>query len=142
MSNALVFSPEAEEQLAELYRYIAAAASPDVAARYTEAIVTYCEGLRTFPLRGTIEDVLEPFLIQQGYLLRTPRGRTATRLAYAHFDRPMAADAPAAAQGDLPLGGGDDESVSPPSEPLMGNDGEKPRTLVLWPGHKHAKRLH
>jgi Arc/MetJ-type ribon-helix-helix transcriptional regulator len=43
-----VFSPEAEEQLAELYRYIAAAASPDVAARYTEAIVTYCESLRTF----------------------------------------------------------------------------------------------
>lgn len=41
MSYAVVFSPEAEEQLAELYRYIAAAASPDVAARYTEAIVTY-----------------------------------------------------------------------------------------------------
>lgn len=48
MSNALVFSPEAEEQLAELYRYIAAAASPDLAARYTEAIVTYREGLRAF----------------------------------------------------------------------------------------------
>ena len=64
--------------------------------------------------RGTIEDVLEPFLIQQGYLLRTPRGRTATHLAYAHFGLPMAADAPAAApgegaaQGDLPLGGGDE----------------------------------
>lgn len=35
--------------------------------------------------RGTIEDVLEPFLIQQGYLMRTPRGRMATRTAYAHF---------------------------------------------------------
>jgi Holliday junction DNA helicase RuvB len=35
--------------------------------------------------RGTIEDVLEPFLIQQGYLMRTPRGRTATRTAYEHF---------------------------------------------------------
>jgi Holliday junction DNA helicase RuvB len=35
--------------------------------------------------RGTIEDVLEPFLIQQGYILRTPRGRTATRNAYLHF---------------------------------------------------------
>jgi Holliday junction DNA helicase RuvB len=33
----------------------------------------------------TIEDVLEPFLIQQGYLQRTPRGRIATPLAYAHF---------------------------------------------------------
>lgn len=37
--------------------------------------------------RGTIEDVLEPFLIQQGYLMRTPRGRVATRMAYEHFDR-------------------------------------------------------
>lgn len=35
--------------------------------------------------RGTIEDVLEPFLIQQGYLMRTPRGRMVTRLAYQHF---------------------------------------------------------
>jgi Holliday junction DNA helicase RuvB len=33
----------------------------------------------------TIEDVLEPFLIQQGYLQRTPRGRIATPLAYKHF---------------------------------------------------------
>jgi len=38
--------------------------------------------------RGTIEDVIEPFLIQQGFLHRTPRGRMATRTAYAHFDRP------------------------------------------------------
>ena len=35
--------------------------------------------------RDTIEDVLEPFLIQQGYLQRTPRGRVATALAYRHF---------------------------------------------------------
>ena len=35
--------------------------------------------------RGTIEDVYEPFLIQLGFLARTPRGRIATRLAYAHF---------------------------------------------------------
>ena len=35
--------------------------------------------------RDTIEDVLEPYLIQQGYLMRTPRGRVATRAAYAHF---------------------------------------------------------
>ncbi|MCX5736512.1 MAG: Holliday junction branch migration DNA helicase RuvB [candidate division NC10 bacterium] len=35
--------------------------------------------------RGTIEDVYEPFLIQLGFLARTPRGRVATRLAYAHF---------------------------------------------------------
>ncbi|MDD3609261.1 MAG: Holliday junction branch migration DNA helicase RuvB [Halothiobacillaceae bacterium] len=35
--------------------------------------------------RDTIEDVLEPFLIQQGFIMRTPRGRIATRTAYAHF---------------------------------------------------------
>ena len=35
--------------------------------------------------RGTIEDVLEPYLIQQGYIMRTPRGRVVTRHAYLHF---------------------------------------------------------
>lgn len=35
--------------------------------------------------RDTIEDVLEPYLIQQGFMMRTPRGRMATRSAYAHF---------------------------------------------------------
>lgn len=34
--------------------------------------------------RGTIEDVLEPYLIQQGFIMRTPRGRVATRHAYRH----------------------------------------------------------
>jgi len=38
--------------------------------------------------RGTIEDVLEPFLIQQGFIMRTPRGRVATRAAYLHFGLP------------------------------------------------------
>jgi len=35
--------------------------------------------------RGTIEDVLEPYLIQQGFMVRTPRGRMVTRNAYLHF---------------------------------------------------------
>lgn len=35
--------------------------------------------------RGTIEDVIEPYLMQQGYILRTPRGRMATTKAYLHF---------------------------------------------------------
>jgi Holliday junction DNA helicase RuvB len=37
--------------------------------------------------RDTIEDVLEPYLIQQGYLQRTPRGRMATASTYRHFGR-------------------------------------------------------
>jgi len=36
--------------------------------------------------RGTIEDVLEPYLIQQGFMMRTARGRVATKNAYLHFD--------------------------------------------------------
>jgi len=36
--------------------------------------------------RGTIEDVLEPFLIQQGFIMRTPRGRVATRHAFEYFN--------------------------------------------------------
>jgi len=35
--------------------------------------------------RGTLEDVIEPYLIQQGFIMRTARGRTATRQAYLHF---------------------------------------------------------
>ena len=47
--------------------------------------------------RGTLEDVVEPFLIQQGFLMRTARGRIATRSAYRHFGRkPPQADAAAA----------------------------------------------
>ena len=37
--------------------------------------------------KDTIEEVIEPFLLQQGYINRTPRGRTATDLAYQHFHR-------------------------------------------------------
>ncbi|HBD23469.1 MAG TPA: Holliday junction branch migration DNA helicase RuvB [Oceanospirillaceae bacterium] len=36
--------------------------------------------------RETIEDVIEPYLIQQGFIMRTPRGRVVTDKAYAHFD--------------------------------------------------------
>ncbi|MCL1926406.1 MAG: type II toxin-antitoxin system RelE/ParE family toxin [Syntrophorhabdaceae bacterium] len=70
MSYQVVFSPEAEEQLVELYRYIATAASPDIAARYTESIVAYCESLRAFPLRGTTRDDVRPGLRVTNYKKR------------------------------------------------------------------------
>ena len=35
--------------------------------------------------KDTIEDVIEPYLIQQGYLMRTPRGRVASTMTYEHF---------------------------------------------------------
>ena len=51
--------------------------------------------------RGTIEDVVEPYLIQQGFMMRTARGRVATRNAYLHFGLP-APQGPAT--GELPFG--------------------------------------
>ena len=49
--------------------------------------------------RGTLEDVIEPFLIQQGFLMRTSRGRMATRNAYLHFGLRV----PERVQTSLPL---------------------------------------
>jgi plasmid stabilization system protein ParE len=71
MPYPVVFTPEAEEQLAALYRNIAVAASPKIAERYTSAIITYCEGLRTFPHRGTRRDDIRPGLRITNYKGRT-----------------------------------------------------------------------
>ncbi|HHM04160.1 MAG TPA: Holliday junction branch migration DNA helicase RuvB [Gammaproteobacteria bacterium] len=51
--------------------------------------------------RGTIEDVLEPFLIQQGFMMRTARGRVVTRHAYLHFGLP--AEPQSGGEAGLPL---------------------------------------
>ena len=48
-----------------------------------ELLANYAE--RYLDERDTIEDVIEPYLIQQGFLMRTPRGRTVTRTAWKHF---------------------------------------------------------
>ena len=58
MSHRVVFTPEVLDQLAALYQYIAVAASPAIAMRYTDAIVSYCESLSIFPHRGTVRDDL------------------------------------------------------------------------------------
>lgn len=55
--------------------------------------------------RGTLEDVLEPYLIQQGFIIRTPRGRMVTRNAYAHFGLSMPkSDVPQSLPLDLDAG--------------------------------------
>ena len=51
--------------------------------------------------RHTIEDVLEPYLIQQGYMMRTPRGRVVTRHAYLHFGLNIPKRAGEQVAGDL-----------------------------------------
>jgi plasmid stabilization system protein ParE len=67
----IIFSPEAEKQLALLYQYLAAEASPKIAEKYTDAIVTYCEGLTTFPHRGNCRDEIRPGLRITNYKRRT-----------------------------------------------------------------------
>lgn len=62
MQHTVIFTPEALEQVSSLYRYIAIAASPGIAERYTGAIVTFCEGLRDIPLVGILRDDLRPGL--------------------------------------------------------------------------------
>ena len=79
MTFAIVFAPEAEEQLAEIYAYVAARASPDIASNYAAAIVASCEGLQLFPHRGTARNDL-----RSGLRLTHFKGRTV--IAYAVDD--------------------------------------------------------
>ena len=76
MKFRVVFSPEVEEQLADLYRQIALVASPVIAERYVNAIITYCETLETYPLRGTQRDDL-----RQGLRITNYKGRTLIAFA-------------------------------------------------------------
>lgn len=70
MRYRVIFTPEAQEQLVALYRYIAAAASPEIAERYTGSIVAYCEGLQDAPHRGSRRDDVRPGLRITNYRKR------------------------------------------------------------------------
>lgn len=70
MTYAVWFAPEAADQLEALYRYLASAASPAVAAGYVDAIVAHCEGLAVFPHRGTMRDDIRPGLRTSSYQKR------------------------------------------------------------------------
>jgi len=70
MKYTVIFTPEAEEQIAELYRYIAGNSSSEIAARYTEDLVQYCETFETFPQRGSKRDDILPGLRTVGYRRR------------------------------------------------------------------------
>ena len=65
--------------------------------------------------RSTIEDVIEPYLLQQGYLMRTARGRLATRSAYLHFGLapPSATGGTDDPPGNLPLELGNPDAEGP-----------------------------
>lgn len=62
MAYRVIFAPEAETQLVALYHYIASEAAPEIADRYTDATIAYCERLADFPHRGTPRDDLRPGL--------------------------------------------------------------------------------
>jgi toxin ParE1/3/4 len=76
MSYTVVFAPEADDQLEELYVYIAAQATPATAERYTSAIVATCESLGTFPHRGVAREDIRP-----GLRITNHKGRTVIAFA-------------------------------------------------------------
>lgn len=67
MSYAVIFAPEALNQLEALEAFIANTRAPAVAARYTDAIVSFCESLAIFPQRGLRRDDLMPGLRTTNY---------------------------------------------------------------------------
>ncbi len=60
MTYTVILSPRACNQLVELDAYIAHAVSPDIATRYTDAIIDFCYSLGMFPQRGTRRDDIRP----------------------------------------------------------------------------------
>lgn len=67
---SVFFAPEAEDQLVALYRFIADAGAPDIAKRYTDAVINFCESLNSFPIRGVVRDDLRPGLRITNYKKR------------------------------------------------------------------------
>lgn len=70
MTPRTVFTPEAEQHLVDLYRYIAADGYPEAAARFTDSIVAFCEDIATLPLQGKARDDIRPGLRIIGYRRR------------------------------------------------------------------------
>lgn len=72
----IVFTPEAEDQIAELYQYIADKASHEIASRYVDGLISYCESLVVFPHRG-----LQREDVRAGLRVTHFKGRTAIAFA-------------------------------------------------------------
>jgi len=64
---SVIFSPESEDDLAEIFTNIALAGFPENATRFTEAIYSYCLELKTFPHRGTARPNIAPGLRTIGF---------------------------------------------------------------------------
>jgi len=70
MAYRVVFAPEAVANLEAIYTYVAEKAGADIALRFTDAIVDYCESFTTFPRRGTLRNDLRPGLRVVGFKKR------------------------------------------------------------------------
>lgn len=70
MTPRTVFTPEAEQHLIDLYRYIAASGYPEAAAQFTDSIVGFCEDIAALPLYGKARDDIRPGLRVIGYRRR------------------------------------------------------------------------
>lgn len=71
MTYRVIFAPEAEDQLDEMYRYIADAATAEIADRYIGQVIDYCEGLAVYPIRGSSRDDIRPGLRTTSFKKRT-----------------------------------------------------------------------
>jgi toxin ParE1/3/4 len=78
--HTIIYSPEAAEQLTNLYRYIAAHASANIAKRYTDALVDHCETLAVFPNRAVLRED-----IRSG--LRLTHYKKRTMIAFSVFEK-------------------------------------------------------
>ena len=80
MTHRVVFTPEAEDQLDELFTYLAVRAQPETAAQFIDAVIQHCEDIVLFPMSGRSRDDIRP-----GLRITTYRKRTV--IAYAEvFD--------------------------------------------------------
>jgi len=70
------FASQAERDLTELFDFIASAATPEVAHRYIDDLITFCEGLARVPSGGTARDDIRPGLRTTGF-----RGRVLIAFA-------------------------------------------------------------
>jgi plasmid stabilization system protein ParE len=80
--HGVIFTPEAQAQLHELYDYIADRSSAHTALRYTTAIVDYCSAMKNFPHRGASRDD-----IRQGLRVTHYKGKAV--IAFAVDDAAM-----------------------------------------------------
>lgn len=99
MARDVVFAPEAQADVLQLYAYIAIQSGPARARGYTDRIVSYCEGFAMFPERGAKRDDLRPGLRVTGFGRRvtiafhiTPDSVVIDRVLYGGRDLAAAFD--------------------------------------------------